>query len=75
VLTFRAIDCAALILRLFVMLYFCWQVFKHFKNIQKKDKYSLATFVLLVLSLIMFFTSRVIDFTEQTLKALNDDDS
>ena len=57
------------------MLYFCWQVIKHFKNIQNKDKYSFATFVLLVLSLIMFFTSRVIDFSEQTLKALNDDNS
>jgi hypothetical protein len=75
VLTLRGIDCAALILRLFVMLYFCWQVIKHFKYIQNKDKYSLATFVLLILSLVMFFISRVIDFTEQTLKAIYDDDS
>ena len=75
VLTLRGIDCAALILRLFVMLYFCCQVIKHFKHIQNKDKYSLATFVLLILSLVMFFISRVIDFTEQTLKAVYDDDS
>ncbi len=75
VLTFRGIECAALTLRLFVMLYFCTQVFKLFRHIKNKDKYSVATFVLLALSLIMFFISRVIDFTEQTLKAIYDNDS
>jgi len=37
--------------------------------------YSVATFVLLALSLIMFFFSRVSDFTEQTLIAVYDHDS
>ena len=75
VLTFRGIECAALILRLFVMLYFCMQAFKHYRHIQNKDMYSVATFVLLAISLTMFFFSRISDFTEQTLIAVFDHDS
>lgn len=75
ILTFRGIECAALILRLFVMVYFCMQAYKHFRHIQNKDMYSVATFVLLALSLIMFFFNRVSDLVEQTLIAVYDHDS
>ena len=57
------------------MIYFCVQAYKHFRHIQNKDMYSVATFVLLALSLIMFFFSRVSDFIEQTLKAVYYNDS
>ena len=74
-LTFRGIETAVLILRFSVMLYFCIQAYKHFRLTQHKDMYSVATFVFLALSLMMLLLTRVSDFIEQTLIALNDHDS
>ena len=51
------------------------QAFKHSRLTENKDMYSVATFVLLGLSLIMFLFFTCSDFIEQTLKALYDHDS
>jgi len=64
VLTFRGIECVVLILRIFVMLYFFKEAYKHSRLTQNKDIYSVATFVLLGLSMIMFFLNSSSDFTE-----------
>ena len=74
ILTFRLIDCAILIFRFFLMLYFCMQAYKHFRLTKNKDMYSVATFLFLALSLMMLLLSRVSDFIEQTLVALYDID-
>jgi uncharacterized membrane protein len=74
-LIFRGMETAVLIMRFFVMLYFCMQAYKHFRLTQHKDMYSVATFLFLALSLMMLLLSRVSDFIEQTLIALNDHDS
>jgi len=51
------------------------QACKHSRLTENKDMYSVATFVLLGLSLIMFLFFTCSDFIEQTLKALYDHDS
>ena len=51
------------------------QAFKHSRLTENKDMYSVATFVLLGLSLVMFLFFTCSDFIEQTLKALYDHDS
>ena len=43
-LTFRGIETAVLLLRFFVILYFCMQAYKHFRLTQHKDMYSVAIF-------------------------------
>ena len=75
VLTFRGIECAVLIMRIFVMIYFFREAYKHSRLTQNKDMYSIATFVLLALSIIMFFLNSFSDFAEQALKALYEQDS
>ena len=75
VLIFRGIECAVLIMRIFVMIYFFREAYKHSRLTQNKDMYSIATFVLLALSIIMFFLNSSSDFAEQTLRALYDQDT
>jgi hypothetical protein len=59
VLTFRYIECGVLILRIFIMLYFIIQAYKHFRLTQNKDMYSVATFLFLAFSLMMLLFSRL----------------
>jgi hypothetical protein len=75
VLTFRGIECAVLIMRIFVMIYFFREAYKHSRLTKNKDMYSIATFVLLSLSIIMFFLNSFSEFAEQTLRALYDQDT
>lgn len=51
------------------------QAFKHSRLTENKDMYSVATFVLLGLSLVMFLFFTSMSFIEETLKALYDHDS
>ena len=74
-LTFRGIETVVLLVRFFVILYFCMQAYKHFRLTQHKDMYSVATFLFLAISLMMLLLSRISDFIEQTLIALYDHDS
>jgi hypothetical protein len=51
------------------------EAYKHSRLTQNKDMYSIATFVLLALSIIIFFLNSFSEFTEQTLRALYEQDT